>query len=72
MLNNNFNHGHREENYQTSVSDADRDIQILEATDNAENSVKPRFRHHPFTLGLGFLGLHRRLMLDSIYLAQNY
>ena len=25
--------------YQTSVSDADRDIPILEATDNAENSV---------------------------------
>ena len=26
----------------------------------------PRFRHHPFTLGLGFLCLHQRPMIDSI------
>ena len=30
---------------------------------------KPRLRHYPFTLGLGFLGLHQRPMIDSIYLA---
>ena len=29
---------------------------------------KPRFRHYPFTLGLGFLCLHRRPMIDSIFL----
>ena len=28
---------------------------------------KPRFRHHPFTFGLGFLGLNRRPITDSIY-----
>ena len=39
MLNNNFNHGHREENYQTSVSGADRDIPVLGAMDNAGNEV---------------------------------
>ena len=39
-------------NNQSSVSVADR---------------KTRFRHYPFTLGLGFLGLHRRPMIDSIY-----
>ena len=27
-----------------------------------------RFRHYPFTLGLEFLGLHRRPMIDSILL----
>ena len=27
---------------------------------------KSRFRHYSFTLGLGFLGLHRRPVLDSI------
>ena len=27
-----------------------------------------RFRHYPLTLGLGFLGLHRRPMIDSIFL----
>ena len=40
-------------NNQSSVSDADR---------------KPRFRHYSFTLGLGFLCLHQRPMIDSIYL----
>ena len=29
------------------------------------NLGKPRFRHYPLTLGLRFLGLHRRPMLDS-------
>ena len=33
---------------------------------------KPRFRHYPFTLGLEFLGLHWRLMIDSIFLALLY
>ena len=28
---------------------------------------KPRILHYPFTLGLGFLGLHRTSMIDSIY-----
>ena len=28
---------------------------------------KHRFRHYPFTLGLGCLGLHRKLMTNSIY-----
>ena len=51
-------------NNQTFVSDADREILTLGSTDNA----KLRFRHYPFTLGFGFLGLHRRSMLDSIYL----
>ena len=27
---------------------------------------EPRFQHYPFTLRLGFLGLHRKPMLDSI------
>ena len=27
---------------------------------------KPRFRHYPFILGLGFLGMHQKPMLDSI------
>ena len=26
---------------------------------------RPRFRHYPFTLGLGFLGLQRKPMIDS-------
>ena len=52
-------------NYQPSVSDADREISTLVSTDTAG---KPRFRHYPFNLGLGFLGLHRRPMTESIYL----
>ena len=43
-------------NNQTPVSDVNREI------------PKPRFRHYPLTLGLGFLGLHRRTMTDSISL----
>ena len=53
-------------NNQSWVSDADREIPTLGSTDNAGNSVKPCFRHHLFTLGLGFLCLHRRPMIDSI------
>ena len=53
-------------NNQTSVSNADLEIPTLGSTDNAGNEVKPRFRHYPFTLGLVFLGLHRRQVLDSI------
>ena len=30
------------------------------------NSVKPRFRHYPFILGLGFLGLHRRPLVSGV------
>ena len=26
--------------------------------------IKPQIRHHQFTLGLGFFGLHRRPMID--------
>ena len=54
-------------NNQSSVSDADRKIPTLWLTDDAGNSVEPCFRHHPFTLGLGFLGLHRKQMTDFIY-----
>ena len=32
-----------------------------------ENYVKPISRHFPPTQGLGFLGLQRRPMIDSIY-----
>ena len=48
-------------NKQSSVSDADREIPTLGSTDNAGNLV-----NHSFTLGLGFLCLHRRPMIDSI------
>ena len=44
----------------TSVSDADREIPTLGSTDNAGNAV-----NYSFTLGLGFLCLHRRPMTDS-------
>ena len=47
--------------YRSSISDADREISTLESSDNAD------FRHYPFTLGLGFRGLHRRPMTDSIF-----
>ena len=52
-------------NNQTSVSDADREIPTFGSRDNAQNSVKPHFWHYLFTLRLGFLSLHRRLMIDS-------
>ena len=55
-------------NNQTLVSEADREILTLGSTENAGNLVKPRFRHYPFTLGLGFHDLHRKPMLDYIYL----
>ena len=42
-------------NNQSSVSDADREIPTIKSTDNAGNSI---YRLYPFTLGLGFLGLH--------------
>ena len=42
-------------NNQSSVSDADQEIPTLGSTDNARNS------------GLGFLCLHRRSVIDSIY-----
>ena len=45
------------------VSDADREIPTIS---------KPCFRHYPFTLGFGFLYLHRRLMIDSICLAYRF
>ena len=60
-------------NNQIYFPDSDREIPSLGSTDNAGNSVKcrklgkPRFRQYPFTLGLGFLCLHRRPMIDSIY-----
>ena len=61
-------------NNQSSVSDADQEIPSLGSMDNAGNSdnpiqsiFRPRSQHFPFTLGMGFLGLHRRLMIDSIY-----
>ena len=47
---------------QTSVSDANRE------NSNPRVNGKARFRHYPFTLGLGFLCLHQRPMLDSICL----
>ena len=50
---------------QTLVSDADREIPTLGSTDNAGNSSEPRFQHYLFTLGLGFLDLHRQPMIDS-------
>ena len=53
----------------SSVSDANREIPTLGSTDNAGNEVKPRFRHYPFTFELGFLGLHRRPMIDSLFTA---
>ena len=46
-------------NNQSSVSDADRD---------PIPRLVGRFRHYPFILSLGFLGLHRRQLIDSIYL----
>ena len=45
-------------NNQTSVSDADREIPTLGSTDY--------FRHYLFTLGLEYICLNRRSMLDSI------
>ena len=33
--------------------------------------LEPRFRHYPFTLGSGFLGLDRGPMADSIYPVHN-
>ena len=48
-------------NNQTSVLDADREVPALGSTEMSETS----FRYYPFTLGLGFLGLHRRPMIDS-------
>ena len=54
-------------NNQSSVSDADREIPTLGSTNNAGNSVNPRFQHCPSTLGLGFLGLHQRPMIESMY-----
>ena len=58
-----------QKNNQISVPDADQEIQTLGSTDHAEKIAKPRFRHHPFTLGLGFFGLHRRRppMVDSCF-----
>ena len=52
-------------NNQSLVSDADREIPTLRSTDNAGNSVNLRLRHYPSTLGLEFLGLHRRPVTDS-------
>ena len=49
-------------NNQTWVSDADRDIASLGPTDSARNSV-----NLVSALGFGFLGMHRRPMIDSIY-----
>ena len=47
-------------NNQSSVSDVNREIP------ETPRDGKPRFRYHPFTLGLGFLCLHWRPMIDSI------
>ena len=55
MINDNFNVIGKKNN-QTSVSDADQEIPTLGSTDNAGNSV------NLFTLELGFLCLHQRLM----------
>ena len=51
-------------NNQSSVSDADQEIPNLWSTDNAR--FLPSFLHYQLTHGLGFLGLHRRLMIDCI------
>ena len=53
-------------NDQTSVSDAGREIPSLGSTDIRKLCI-PRFRHYPLTLGLGFLCLHQRPMIDYIY-----
>ena len=56
-------------NNHSSVSDADREIPTLRSTNNAGNSVNlVSVYRYLFTVGLGFLGLHRRTMTDSIYL----
>ena len=55
-------------NNQSSISDADREMPTLGSTDNAGNSVNLVSGVIRFSLGLGFLGLHRRPMTDSIYL----
>ena len=62
-----FNVTHKKNN-QSLVSDADREIPTLGSTDNAGNNGKTRYPrlHFPFIVGLGFLGLHRRPMIDSI------
>ena len=57
-------------NNQSSFSDADREIPTLWSTDSTGNSVIPRFWHHPFIFGLGFLCQHGRPMIDSIFLCQ--
>ena len=54
-------------NNQSLVSDAHLEIQTLRST--GQKLGKPCFQHYLFTLGLGFLGLHPRLMTDSICLA---
>ena len=54
---------------QLSASDADREIPTLGPTDNAGNEVNRRFRQHPLALGLGFLCLHQKPMIDSSYLS---
>ena len=50
---------------QSSVSNADQEIPTLGSTDNIGNSVN-LVSDIMFTLGLGFLGLHRRPMIDFI------
>ena len=53
-------------NNQSSVSDADQEIPTLESTDDAGNSVN---LVSGIISRLGFLGLHRRPMVDSIFSA---
>ena len=35
-----------------------------------KNNVSFVYQHYPFTLGLGFLCLHQRPMIDSIFLQE--
>ena len=45
-------------------------LPFYKLTDVANVVSKPRFRHYPFTLEVGFLCLHHRPMLDPILLTK--
>ena len=66
MIFNNFNVVGKKNN-QTSISDVDREISTLGSTDNAGNSVNLISGIIRLHIGSGFLYLHQRAMIDSIY-----
>ena len=55
-------------NYQTSVSDTDREIPTIGSTDNAGNSANLVSRIIRLLSDLGLFCLHQRPKIDSVYL----